>query len=454
MPTTYRSLLESAAARGIHYLDSVADRSVAPTEADVAALAGLRESFPEAPTDPAVVLDLLDKLGSPGTAASAGPRFFGFVTGGALPATVAANWLATAWDQEGGMEATSPTSVVLEEVAHQWLLDIFDLPAGTGSSFVTGATMANFTALAAARGAVLERAGWNVEADGLQGAPRVTVVVGEEVHPSVRKALGMLGFGRNSAVVVPADAQGRLRADQLPGIAGPTIVCAQAGNVNSGASDPFGPLAEWAHAGGAWLHVDGAFGLWAKASPDRAALVADVERADSWATDAHKWLNTPYDSGLAFVRDAEVLRRAMAVSAAYLPVPVGRQPDHFTPELSRRSRGVEVWAALKSLGRSGLAAMIDRCCLHATRFADGLRAAGFEILNDVVLNQVVVKVAADAVSTDRIVARIQRDGTCWVGGTTWRGSRAIRISVSSWATTAEDVDRSVRAIVAVVRAAG
>jgi len=418
----------------------------------VAALASLREPFPPGPTDPGAVLDLLDRVGSPGTVASAGPRFFGFVTGGALPATVAANWLAGAWDQEGGMEATSPTTVVLEEVAHQWLLEIFGLPAGTGVSFATGATMANFTALAAARGAVLERAGWDVEADGLQGAPPVRIVVGEEVHPSVRKSLGMLGFGRNLALVVPADTQGRMRADRLPPIEGPTIVCVQAGNVNSGACDPFGPIAEWARAGGAWLHVDGAFGLWAKAAPGRSHLVAGVERADSWATDAHKWLNTPYDSGLGFVRDAAVLRRAMAMSAAYFPVPVGRQPDHYTPELSRRSRGVEVWAALKSLGRTGLAELVEGCCHHAARFAEGLSAAGLEVLNEVVLNQVTVRVAPDPATTDRIVERIQREGTCWVGGTTWREVRAIRISVSSWATTAADVDRSLAAIVAAVRA--
>ncbi len=449
--TATPDLLASTAGRALAYLEGIDRRPVAPTEAAVRALAQLDEPLPERPTDPAAVIDLLDRVGSPATVASAGGRFFGLVVGGALPATVAAHWLADVWDQEAGMEASSPTAVALESVAHRWLLELFGFPAGSGSAFVTGATMANFTALAAARGAVLARVGWDVEADGLQGAPAVTVVVGEEVHPSVRKALGLLGLGRNRVSVVPTDRQGRLVADRIPPLQGPTIVCAQAGNVNSGASDPFREIAARVHEAGGWLHIDGAFGLWAAISPTKAPLVAGYQDADSWATDAHKWLNTPYDSGLAFVRDAEAIRRAMSVSAAYLPSGAGRQPDHYTPELSRRARGVEVWAAIKSLGKSGLIDLVDRCCRHAERFAAGLGGAGFEILNEVVLNQVVAAVG-DTEMTDRVVARIQRDGVCWCGATTWEGRRAIRISVSSWATTERDVDLSIAAIVAAAEA--
>jgi glutamate/tyrosine decarboxylase-like PLP-dependent enzyme len=312
--------------------------------------------------------------------------------------------------------------------------------------------MANFSALAAARHAVLARAGWDVEADGLCGAPPIMVVVGEEVHPSVLKALGLLGLGRERVVRVPVDGQGRLRAEALPPLDGPAIVCAQVGNVNTGACDPVREICARVRGTGAWVHVDGAFGLWAAAAPARAHLVAGVAAADSWATDAHKWLNVPYDSGLAFVRDGAALRAAMAVTAAYLPTSDVRQPDQYTPELSRRARGVEVWAALRSLGRAGLADLVERCCRHAARLADGLRAAGYDILNDVVLNQVLVAFGDDA-TTRRVIAALQADGTCWCGGTVWRGRAAMRISVSSWATTADDVERSLAATLRVAAAA-
>jgi glutamate/tyrosine decarboxylase-like PLP-dependent enzyme len=310
--------------------------------------------------------------------------------------------------------------------------------------------MANFTALAAARSAVLEKAGWNVEADGLIGAPPVTVVVGEEVHPSVIKSLGLLGLGRHTVMRVPADSQGRMRADALPRIHGPAIVCAQAGNVNTGAFDPFKDICAVAHDAGAWVHVDGAFGLWASASPAYAYLAEGIELADSWATDAHKWLNVPYDSGLAFVRDGAALHRAMSLAAAYIPTAEHRDPGLFTPELSRRARGIEVWAALRSLGRAGLAELIGRNCQQARRFADGLREAGFDVLNDVVLNQVLVSFG-DAARTARVIDAIQRDGTCWCGGTVWQGRSAMRIATSNWITTDEDVERSLAAIVAAAR---
>jgi glutamate/tyrosine decarboxylase-like PLP-dependent enzyme len=331
-------------------------------------------------------------------------------------------------------------------VALRWLIDLFELPAGSGGAFVTGATVANFTALAAARNAVLARVGWNVEAYGLFGAPPITVITGDEAHPTLLKSLGMLGLGRARIVRVPVDGEGRMRADLLPAMQGPTILCLQAGNVNTGAFDPFAALIAPAHAAGAWVHVDGAFGLWAKAAPALRSLTRGLEQADSWATDAHKWLNVPYDSGLAFVRDANALKAAMAITAEYLPTESAeRNPSDFTPELSRRARGVEVWSALRALGRAGLAELFERNCRQARRFAAGLAQAGHEVLNDVVLNQVLVAFGEPA-KTRRIIAALQRDGTCWCGGTVWQRRTAMRISVCSWATTDADVEQSLAAM--------
>lgn len=449
-----RPLLNDSAERAIRYLEGLNDRGVAPTAAALAAVSRLDSPLPETTSDPMETIALLDEIGSPASMAMAGQRFFGFVIGGALPVTVAANWLATAWDQNSALHAVTPAVAVMEQTSLRWLVELFGLPESCGGAFVTGATVANFTALAAARHSVLARAGWNVEADGMFGAPPVTVVVSEEVHPSVTKALGMLGFGRSRVTKVPVDAQGRMRIDAFPRIEGPTLICVQAGNVNTGSFDPVEDVAAIARDAGAWLHVDGAFGLWARATPARASLAHGVELADSWATDAHKWLNTPYDSGLAIVRDPHALQAAMAITAAYLPTESPyRNPADFTPELSRRSRGVEVWAALRQLGRSGVAEMIDRCCRHATRFANGLRDAGFEVLNDVVLNQVLVSFG-DADTTHRVITAVQEDGTCWCGITQWQGRTAMRISVSSWATTEADVEMSLEAIVRMARACG
>jgi len=441
-----QDLLDDAAKRAIRYLDGLGDRAVAPGAEAVAGLAALDVPLPELPGDAADTLRLLDDLGSPATTASAGGRFFGFVIGGALPVTVASNWLATAWDQNAALQGPARAVAAFEAVALKWMLELLGLQPACAGAFVTGATMANFSALAAARHAVLARAGWSVEGDGLFGAPPITVVIGDEAHPTLVKSLGLLGLGRNRVLRVPVDGQGRMRADRLPALAGPSIVCLQAGNVNTGAFDPFAEIVPWAHDAGAWVHVDGAFGLWATASPALAPLAAGVAQADSWATDAHKWLNVPYDSGLAFVRDARALRAAMAISADYLPVGDGRDPSDFTPELSRRARGVDVWAALRTLGRAGVAALVERCCAHARRFARELEAAGFEILNDVVLNQVLVA-HRDAETTRRLVAAVQADGTCWCGPTAWQGRAAMRISVCSWATTDADVTRSIAAIV-------
>jgi len=446
--TEIRELMEQTTERAARYLETLEARRVFPAAEAVGRLQELGGPLPADGAEPAEVLRLLDEIGSPATVATAGPRYFGFVTGGALPGTLAANWLAGAWDQCAGLDVLSPVSSALEEISAQWLLELFALSPKCGVGFVTGATMANFTALAAARNAVLERAGWDVEADGLIGAPKITVIGGDEIHISAVKALGMLGLGRNRIVRVPADSQGRMRADLLPRIDGPTIVCMQAGNVNSGAFDPAKEICEVAHAAKAWVHVDAAFGLWAAAAPSRAHLVAGLAEADSWATDAHKWLNVPYDSGIAFVREDRHLKAAMSANAAYLVRGENRDPNLFTPELSRRARGVEIWAALRSLGRNGLADLVERNCRMAARFAEGLKAGGFEILNEVVLNQVLVSFGTDATTRD-VTAALQAEGTCWCGGTVWHGRAAMRIAVSSWATTDEDVERSLESMLRV-----
>jgi glutamate/tyrosine decarboxylase-like PLP-dependent enzyme len=339
----------------------------------------------------------------------------------------------------------SPTATRVDAVALRWVAEVLGLPPGSGGGFVTGATMANASCLAAARDAVLARRGWDSAGQGLVGAPPVTVVVGAEVHAAVRKALGLVGLGRDRAVGLPVDGQGRIIADGLPSLAPPAIVCLQAGNVNSGASDPFGPLIAWARDADAWVHVDGAFGLWAAAAPGTAAQVASVAEADSWATDAHKWLNTTYDCGIALVRDPAALSAALGASAAYLPEGTDREPSHFTPQSSQRARGVEVWAALAALGRLGVADLVERTCRLARRMADGMRESGFSVLNDVVLNQVVVDFG-DPARTDAVIGAVQRDGTCWCGPTTWHGRRAMRISVSNWSTTDADIDASLAAI--------
>jgi glutamate/tyrosine decarboxylase-like PLP-dependent enzyme len=446
-----RELLENAAQRAISYLDGLDSRRVAPAPEAVRRLSALDEALPAEPSKDETVLKLLDDIGSPATMAMAGPRFFGFVIGGSLPITVAANWIAGAWDQNTAYYNATPGTAVLESVALRWLLDLFGLPAKCGGAFVTGATLANFSALTAARHGVLQRAGWNIEAEGLFGAPPITVIVGAEVHPSVIKSLGLLGLGRTRLTKVPVDSQGRMRPEALPAMSGPTILIAQAGNVNTGAFDPFPEICERAHEAGAWVHVDGAFGLWAATAPSMAQLTTGMVNADSWATDLHKWLNVPYDSGLALVRDADALRAAMAITAEYLPTASPfRNPSDFTPELSRRARGVEAWAALRSLGRKGVYELIERNCSQARRFAEGLQAAGYKVLNDVVLNQVLVSFG-EAEATNRIISEIQGDGTCWCGGTVWQGQTAMRISVSSWATTDADVEKSLEAMIRIAK---
>ncbi len=443
--------LRDAAERSLRYLRSMANRRVGPTPAEVAALDRLDRPLPDSGTAALEVIRELDEVGSPAAMGSASGRYYGFVIGSADPAALAANWLAGAWNQNAAMFAVSPVGARLEKIALGWIRELLGLPAGTEGSFVTGATMANFTGLAAARHDVLAKVGWDVEEQGLVGAPPVTVVVGDEAHVSLLKALSLVGLGRRRVVVVPTDSQGRMRADALPKMSGPTILCLQAGNVNSGAFDPAAEIIPLARDQGAWVHVDGAFGLWAEVAPGRRHLTAGYGSADSWATDGHKWLNVPYDSGVVFVRDPSALRAAMSLGpAAYLTPGPEREPSQYTPEISRRARGVDAWAVVRSQGRNGIAELVERTCRHAERFASGLRDAGYEVLNDVALNQVLVSFGDDDTTT-RVIAAVQADGTCWCGGTRWRGRTAMRISVSSGATTSEDVERSLEAIVRIAR---
>jgi glutamate/tyrosine decarboxylase-like PLP-dependent enzyme len=416
------------------------------------AVAALDEPLPERGEDPVEVVERLAATVGPGLVANPGPRYFGFVTGGALPAALAADWLASAWDQNAFSRVSSPGAAALEAVTERWVLEALGLPSGAAVGFATGATTSNFTCIAAARHALLARAGWDVEVHGLTGAPPIRVVVGEHVHASLLLALRYAGLGAPTTVV-PADEQGAMRADALELGDGPTLVCAQAGEVGSGASDPLEAIAAAARARGAWLHVDGAFGLWAAASPSLRHLVAGAEKADSWAVDAHKWLNVPYDSGLAIVADRTALRAAMGVRASYLPDSEGREPLDQVPEMSRRARSIPVYAALRSLGRTGLAELVDRCCALARRLAEAMRELeGAEVLNDVVLNQVLLRFDDDDATTRAVVDEVQREGEAWLGGTVWRGRAAVRVSVSNWSTTEEDIDRLAAALTRALKA--
>ncbi len=418
--------------------------------------------LPKSGTPAIAAVEQLAAAVEPGLMASAGPRYFGFVIGGSLPAALAADWLTSAWAQYAGLAATSPAANAAEVVAAEWVKDLAGLPQDAEVGFVTGCQMANFTGLIAARHSVLERAGWDVEGDGLQGAPVVNVVIGEEAHATILSALRMLGFGTRRAIRVAADEQGRMRADALKAalatLTGPTIVCAQAGNVNTGAFDPLDEIAALTRSHGAWLHVDGAFGLWAAAAPSRRHLVRGLEDADSWATDAHKWLNVPYDSGIAMVRERGLMVQALHKSAAYLVRTDGaRDGADYTPDASRRARGFALWAGLRSLGKDGVAELVERCCALATRLADRLQRGGARLLNEVVLNQVLVRFeprsGGDGDSLTRAVtARIQREGVCWASGTRWRDREALRLSVSNWSTREGDVDRSADAILAAMHA--
>ena len=438
-------VLMLAADKAQMYVNGACERRVSPSESALAVLTELHEPFPDYPTPAGDVIKRLDQIGSATTMATTGGRYFGFVNGGMVPAAMAANWLAAAWNQNAALRVMSPIAAELEEIVLQGVCEALGFPQQCAGGLVTCATMANFTALVTARQALLARSGWDVTADGMFGAPPIEVVVGAEVHASILKALSLAGFGRKRVTVAEADGHGRMRADKLPRLSKQTIVCIQAGNVNTGAFDPAWDICQAARDHGAWVHVDGAFGLWARISRKYDHLTRGLDQANSWATDAHKWPNVGYDSGLVLVRDGEALRASMGITAAYLEPGSRREPMHHAPESSRRARGVELWAALKSMGRAGLCELIERTCAHAQRFAEALRGAGFEVLNDVVINQVLVSFGRPEV-TREVIRLVQEDGTCWCGGTVWQGKTAMRISVSSWATTETDVERSLKAI--------
>lgn len=437
------------------WFENLATRPVRATLSSDELRAALGGALPEEGAAAAQVVETLANAGATGTVASAGPRYFGFVVGGSLPAALAADWLVSTWDQNAGIFALSPLASIVEQITGAWLREIAGLPATMSFGFVTGGHMANFTALACARHSVLRRAGWDVEADGLHGATPVNVLVSEESHYTIFLALRLLGLGAARVRKIPTDEQGRMRADLLAAAlretSGPCIVCAQAGNVNTGAFDPVSAIADAAKERGAWLHVDSAFGLWAAASQQYAHLVQGIDRADSVATDAHKWLNVPYDCGVLFCADEAAHRSAMSLTAAYITATnTERDPHEFVPEESRRARAIPVYAALRSVGRSGLAEMIEHNCRQARRFGEALRAAGFDVLNEVVLNQVLVSFGTPE-QTQATIAAIQQDGTCWCGGTVWKGRTAMRISVSNWSTTDEDVEKSIEAIIRCAR---
>lgn len=451
-------LLQRAHDHALEFLRTLPKRHVGARATRDELLKIYRTPLSESGEDGKRVLDLLASGAERGTVATAGPRFFGFVIGGSLPVAVAADWITTAWDQNSGLFAASPIVSVLEEVASEWLLDLFDLPRTSSVGFVTGGQMANFTGLAAGRDAVLRRAGYNVEEQGLIGAPQVNIVLSAEAHITIYASLRLLGFGSKKVRLVESDEQGRMRADALRRVLaetqGPTIVCAQVGNVNTGSIDPLREIATITSERGAWLHVDGAFGLWGRASRDRRPLLDGVELADSWATDAHKWLNVPYDNGIVIVRDSAAHRASMTVSAEYLEQTVGAERDEldWVPEFSRRGRGITVYAALRTLGKNGVESLVDDLCARARQMADLLRVdKNVRVLNDVVLNQVLVRFGDDDEKTRRVIADVQKEGTCWMAGTTWHRMAAMRISVSNWATTEDDIARSAEAILRAAR---
>jgi len=455
----HEELLHRAASHAVAYLDDIRNRHVAATLTGDELRTMLGVPLAEEGSDPAAVIDALASAGRDGTVATQGPRYFGFVIGGSVPAATAADWLISAWDQNACVFVMSPIAAVVEQIVAGWVTSLVGLPPSWSAGFVTGCQMANFTSLIAARHHVLREAGWDVERDGLFGAPPIDVIVSDESHFTIFTALRMLGLGAERVRRVRTDSQGRMRPEHASQLlrdgSGPCIICAQAGNVNTGAFDPLAEIGPLARQRGAWLHVDGAFGLWAAVSPALQPLVDGLTYADSIATDAHKWLNVPYDSGIAMTAHPESHRRALLLAAHYIvETRSERDPHEFTPEESRRARAIPIYAALRTLGRSGLRAIVERCCAHARRIAGRLAAhPRVHILNDVVLNQVLVQFvpsSGDPSQADRftqqVIARVQADGTCWAGGTSWQGRSAMRISFSNWSTTDEDVDRSAEAI--------
>jgi len=456
MDDALTGLLNDAAARAVAFRRALPERPHTPQASYAEMLARFDAPTPEQGVPGPEIIAALDETAAPGLHAMAGPRFFGWVIGGSHPVGVAADFLTSAWGQNAGNHAAAPAAAAAETVAAKWLLDLLDLPRDCSVGFTTGATMANFTGLAAARGAVLRRLGWDVDSQGLFGAPPISVLIGDDAHTTVFSALQYLGLGHDRVIRIAADANGRMDAaafaEAARRIDGPAIAIAQAGQLNTGAFDPFAEIAAITRARGFWLHVDGAFGLWARACPEVAHLGAGLELADSWAVDGHKWLQTPYDSGYAIVRDRDAHHRAMTTAASYLPLAAAdeRDPVHFVPELSRRSRGFATWAMIRALGRAGIAEMVARHCA-ITRHMAGLLAAepGIGVVNDVVLNQAIVRFGADLSdedgdrATEAVIRRVQNEGECFVGGARWRGRWVMRISVIGYSTAMEDAERAV-----------
>jgi glutamate/tyrosine decarboxylase-like PLP-dependent enzyme len=443
-------ILNTTARLAQEYLKELPDKRVFPNEKSLKKLNQFPEALPDSGRDAEEAIDLLYSIGSKNTVASNGGRYFGFVFGGTVPVSLAASWLTSTWDQNAVFKVSSPVAAHLEKITSRWLLELLQLPPESAVGFVTGTTMANFSGAIAARYHLYDKMGWNIKARGVNGAPAIKVVVGEEVHASMQRALILAGFGLENLVKVPTDDQGRMIAEKMPELDSSTMVCVQAGNVNTGAIDPVKDICQFAKEKGAWVHVDGAFGLWARVSPAKSYMAEGCELADSWAIDLHKWLNVPYDSGLVICKNPQILQNALSVSAAYLPDSIEPEPYFYTPEMSRRARGIETWAALYSLGRKGVTDLIERCCFLAELFAIRLQGAGFQILNKVTLNQVLVSFG-DAERTKAIIKKIQDDGTCWCGGTIWHGITAMRISVSSWMTTEKDIERCADTIIKIAK---
>lgn len=444
--TANRELLEQAKSYAYSYMDQARDRAAFPNEEAIGRLGAFDEPFPESSCDPVQVLALLHDFGSPATVAQTGGRYFGFVNGGALPVSIAARWLADVWDQNAALCIMSPIASQLERTCERWLRSIFGLPPKTVAGFVSGTSIATMCGLAAGRWALLKRMGWDVNSNGLYDAPRLRVVLGEQAHATVLKALALLGLGTRNVVRVPVDSQGRMNVSQMPALDDHTLVIAQAGNVHTGAFDPFEEICDRANPSGAWVHIDGAFGLWASGSRNKGYLTRGIERANSWSVDAHKTLNASYDCGIILCSDRDALVGAMQATGSYIQYGEKRDGMLYTPEMSRRARAVDLWATLKSLGRTGVEELVDGLCDRAAQFAAGLRGEGFHVLNDVVFNQVLVT-CDDPDLTNQTLKNMQTSGECWCGGSTWNGAPVIRISVCSWATTAADVDRSLAAFV-------
>jgi len=451
-PESFSSLLDKARQFAGEYIDSLAQRPVFPTEASLQAMSNFNEPLPETSCDPDFVLKQLHEIGSRGAVNQTAGRYFGFVNGGMLPVGLAARWLGDAWDQNTAHYVMSPIDSRLEEICERWIVSLLRLPDETAAGFVSGTTIANFSGLCAGRNELLRRRGWDVTRKGLYGAPRLRVIVGTDAHAAVYKSISMLGLGSDNVELVPSDDQGRMRPEQMPKLDQGALVVAQAGNVNSGAIDPVGAICERAHAAGSWVHVDGAFGLWARVVPSMREICDGIENADSWSVDAHKTLNVPYDSGMILCRHREALMNAFKASASYFQWSEHRDGMNFRPSMSSRARAIELWAVLKTLGREGVQRLVEQLCENAREFARLLAEQDFQIHNDVVFNQVLVSCENDTL-TKATLNKIQTSGECWCGGSSWRSKNVIRISVCDWATTQKEIERSVRAFVAARTAA-